>query len=393
MGQWIWFAVLCCLLFARQSTCCADESQRCVRLVPSQIEDGRVRTLTRRSLDVPSQLNISKAWAGLVCVSGGGPADEILRYRHAYHLRRALQQSSSVSDDLWPEEQEARRSVLRFTPPMYFDGVLLKVNDAAGHTRLRWLIDFDFDGSLADESQHVVRPAFTDPLNISKESQVLQLYDSPAGLELRNENVAAAAEPPDNNVQVRSVSKSVPLPASLEKLRRELHQLDEPSQRKSHLDRVVAAADRLIAELQLHQSPDAKLTDNLSVTLADALYRKGRALGYMELPDVVAVHPVDDPELLQQQFEECFQQLGRLVDTTKPQYILLRVRRERRRGRFGVALQLVDHYEATHPTPVWRNKKRFDLYRELGSEFFASQAAARLRLQADEVPGFRRAEF
>ncbi|MEQ9410382.1 MAG: hypothetical protein RIK87_21790 [Fuerstiella sp.] len=120
---------------------------------------------------------------------------------------------------------------------------------------------------------------------------------------------------------------------------------------------------------------DATISRNL---LTDALYRRGRALGYMELPDVVARVPVEDPAALQRQFEATFRRLDELVDTTAPDYILLRIRRERRRGCRGLALELVDLYRTTHPRPIWHYKKRYDLLTELGADFHAHQAAAEM---------------
>jgi len=149
-----------------------------------------------------------------------------------------------------------------------------------------------------------------------------------------------------------------------------LDRLDDVKHRKERLSDVVAAADAVIATID---------TDKLARTLGrrggrsadkavlvDALYRKGRALAYMELPKVIAAHPIADQPAHNKAFESNFKELGRWVDTTEKTYVLLHIRRERRRGRPAVALKWLTKYYPGTPPNFWYVKKRRDLYETLG---------------------------
>ncbi len=161
-----------------------------------------------------------------------------------------------------------------------------------------------------------------------------------------------------------------------------LHLLDDDD-RKQRLPQIVAAADAVIAtieqprlarQLALRANPERpetvqqkKQAEKLRDVLVDALYRKGRAIAYQELPDVVEQHPVEDPEALDKAFEQNFRELSRWVDTTETDYYLLHIRRDRRRQRYGVALkQLNEHIDDTSPPNWLQHKKRRDLYERLG---------------------------
>lgn len=167
-----------------------------------------------------------------------------------------------------------------------------------------------------------------------------------------------------------------------------LHFLDEDSRRKQHLHRVVQAADDVLTQIDHRQlalyfgrrprleTAKAKANDErfrqLRETLIETLYRKGRALGYMELPDVIAKHPIDDPAAHDAAFEANFAELARWVDTTDPQYFLLHIRRDRRQGRYGAALALLNKYIETAEPDYWYYKKRRDFYGLLGWDHLES---------------------
>ena len=87
-------------------------------------------------------------------------------------------------------------------------------------------------------------------------------------------------------------------PNHLPVLVQQLKRLDGEANRKKHLDKVIAGADTVIAQIDTETlakhygvklKPDdeeakaerAKLDKKLN-TLTDALYRKGRALGYLD---------------------------------------------------------------------------------------------------------------
>ncbi len=170
-------------------------------------------------------------------------------------------------------------------------------------------------------------------------------------------------------------------PDDLDVLIARLHFLDRAEHRKEHLDQVVKAADAVIDKIdperldQLyrpHTNPEdtgaarkQKVYAKEREELIDALYRKGRALGYMELPDVIAKHPIKDPAAHNKAFEENFAELGRWVDTTETDYVLLHIRRARRLGWYGEALKLLNKQIADLAPTYWYYKKRRDVFQKL----------------------------
>jgi tripeptidyl-peptidase-2 len=171
-------------------------------------------------------------------------------------------------------------------------------------------------------------------------------------------------------------------PAHLPVLVAVLHRRDDVKHRKQRLADVVEAADAVLAlidtpKLALHfgtkVNPDdedavamRQQMDTTREILVDTLYRKGRALGYMELPDVIEKHPVADPKSHDKAFEANFAELRKWVDTTDQKYFLLHVRRESRKGRYGNALKLLNEQIPTSAPNFMYIKKRRDLYEKLG---------------------------
>ena len=166
------------------------------------------------------------------------------------------------------------------------------------------------------------------------------------------------------------------LPVLVERLKR----LDDAKHRKQRLEQVVAAADKVIAQIDTTQlarhfgkrvvdakarAQDSKLKRQRDILL-DALYRKGRALGYMELPDVIATKPIKDVKAHNAAFEANFIELSRWTDTTAEKYALLHIRRDRRRGNYGSALKLLNKYISSSVSNYWYYKKRRDIYEKLG---------------------------
>ncbi len=167
-----------------------------------------------------------------------------------------------------------------------------------------------------------------------------------------------------------------------------LQRLDDDSQgRKDHLPEIIALCDQILGEIDQeslrqrqwnqgqnpgdkqdaqHATPSPRSWQNQREVLIDTLYRKGRALGYQELPDVVAKYPIEDQAEHHRLFEAAVAELGKWVDTTKLDYFLLHIRRDRRRGDRGAALKLLNRYIRTSPPTYFYYKKRRDLYQELG---------------------------
>ena len=183
-----------------------------------------------------------------------------------------------------------------------------------------------------------------------------------------------------------------------------LHRLDQIHNRKGQLSAVVAAADAVIAQIDVEQlvshygsrvnwdDPAALLLrtklDAKREVLADTLYRKGRALGYMELPDVIARHPIADPKAHDKAFEENFAKLRLWVDTTDRKYVLLHIRCERRKGCYGKALKLLNRFIPTSAPNYWYIKKRRDVYESLGWKHLAEYESRSLMIsfQKDYEP-------
>ena len=353
-------------------------------VVETRIQGDKARSLTGRWISI-GQHNPQpiQAWAGIVVDDTNGPAAFIVQRRHSAWLKRFERESvASLPTDTTDVRSElaSRLRHCQYVPPKFFDGVLLRFKEADGSSRFVFSIDYDIDGSIVDESHFAVvapsaAPEFPpDPhrwwtSKTKSGSQSIWIITHVPMPAAKTKNVPSAA------TQNHVISGQQPSSQKLRQLVERLHELDQTATRKQHLSAVLSAADEIIQFIDSTPGPHKGI-------LVDALYRKGRALGYMELPDVLKVTPVDDPVAHQRRFEANFQRLNGLVDTKLPAYILLRIRRERRRHQRGTALDLVEHYRRNHPDPVWHYKKRFDLLRELGAELPAHQAAARLWLYA-----------
>jgi tripeptidyl-peptidase-2 len=184
--------------------------------------------------------------------------------------------------------------------------------------------------------------------------------------------VGGASAPKDPKAKID------PLPALVDKL----HRCDAEEKREERLSQIVAAADAVITQIDttklaqhLGTNPPAddesaaaerKRMEQMRDTLCDALYRKGRALGYMELPEVVAKTPIADKAAHDKAFEATFAELRRWADTTDAKHYLLHVRRDRRAGRAGLALELLNRHLANAVPNAERLEKRAELYGELG---------------------------
>ncbi|MCA8996954.1 MAG: S8 family serine peptidase [Planctomycetaceae bacterium] len=165
-------------------------------------------------------------------------------------------------------------------------------------------------------------------------------------------------------------------------------ELLDDDDRKQRLPEVVQAADAVIKEVpekavRLHfavkssghsdkQKKSHTLRTRQRDALIDALYRKGRALAYMELPDVVKDHPIKNPEKHDRQFEQNYKRLAGWVDVKEEKYALLHVRRERRKEHYGQALQVLNSLVDKHPQNFLPHKKRRDIYELLGWDVLRS---------------------
>lgn len=163
-------------------------------------------------------------------------------------------------------------------------------------------------------------------------------------------------------------------------LRLRLHWLDQEEVRKDRLDEIVAAADALLATIDqpaLRErladralgtqagNENREQTDWQKAAVIDALYRKGRAIGYRELPEVVAEHPIEDPAALDKAFRDNLTELARWTNVEAEEVYLLKLRDLRRDQKFGAAAKLLQN-RATEEAGFWSAWKRFEIYDSLG---------------------------
>lgn len=183
------------------------------------------------------------------------------------------------------------------------------------------------------------------------------------------------------------------LPTLIERLR----MLDDDD-RKQRLPAVVAAADavirrvpkkRLAQQLALRVNEEdprsaakRKEIEQQREILTDALYRKGRAIAYMDLPPTPGAEPMEIPKkpktykARNKLFEQNYAELRKWVDMTDPKYVLLNIRRERRRERPAAALLLLLDLMKKQPTRQLLYKKRGDILGELGWKHWQAYANA-----------------
>jgi len=171
-------------------------------------------------------------------------------------------------------------------------------------------------------------------------------------------------------------------PKDLDVLVARLKFLDHVDFRHDRLEEIIKAADAVLMQIDTEamareygtnvnkDDPKAvarrKKFDRLKAILADTLYRKGRAIGYRELPDVLAKHPIKDKAAQDKAFSATFAELEKWVDTTDRKYFLLRVRRDRRKGHYGQALKLLNRHIPDSKPMYWYHKKRRDVFESLG---------------------------
>ena len=167
-----------------------------------------------------------------------------------------------------------------------------------------------------------------------------------------------------------------------------LQRLDEAKWRKQHLDDVVAAADTVIdqideAEIALaligRSAADDKAgaakrkrAERLKSLLIDTLYRKARAIGYRELPEVLEKHPIKDQKVQDKAFNDAFNALAKWVDPASKDYFLLHVRSEARKGNHGAALKSLNQYGSD--SDYWHIEKHRKLYDKLGWDHLTDNA-------------------
>ncbi|GAB5441621.1 MAG: hypothetical protein Fues2KO_19700 [Fuerstiella sp.] len=366
-------------------------------LVLASVQGNTVRSVTGRKLSFGRDRDIRRVWVGILTDPTGGPAREIAVARHRFQLRSW--RVDAVPDVCSCDERHLRQLHATVDRPRYFDIVIFQQSNRG---RLSVVIDRDLDGSLDDEDircipsdESIVGPDRWPPQQlmvkwrggslqiVSAKQQPLTAEEASPGHRRAVSRDSGAVNQTAVEVQKKNSSAETGRWLSVDRAGKwaddiqRLRELDDPDVRKQQLPKIVAEATQMINQLD-------GANDSERPFLIETLYRRGRALGYQELPDVLARFPVQDPADLQRRFEANFRQLQQLVDTTEADFVLLNVRRERRRGCPGAALQLVEHYRRNHPNPVWYHKKRFDLLHEFADNLAIHQAAADLWLHGEQ---------
>ncbi|QEG02181.1 hypothetical protein Mal15_62660 [Stieleria maiorica] len=218
----------------------------------------------------------------------------------------------------------------------------------------------------------------------------LWYYDHDAAEESLQQRVVSGATPGE---VLQRHGEPEDAAADIDAWRSHLLALDQPSLRKRHLDRVIAAADQVLRRcekelggLPAPVDPDqivaqTRMNEDSNIDVpttpdairwyawaVDAVYRKVRAIGYRELPDVVVDHPVRDPEAQDRAYESAFAQLCGMVDITDHRFVLTLVRYLRRQGEPFQAYEMLQRHATEGPAMPWYFKKERDLWTDGGWE-------------------------
>ena len=160
--------------------------------------------------------------------------------------------------------------------------------------------------------------------------------------------------------------------------------------RKRRLPEVVRLCDAFISKIDttkmaahygVRLNPEDKKAastrramDKQKAFLADLLYRKARAVAFMDLPytqeekDWGYKRPPfpTSKKARTKLFEQTYAELLKWVDVTGTKYALLAIRRYRRLGRHTEALKLLNKHMGRVPSEYRLYKKRADIYKEMG---------------------------
>ncbi|MEE2941959.1 MAG: S8 family serine peptidase [Verrucomicrobiota bacterium] len=182
----------------------------------------------------------------------------------------------------------------------------------------------------------------------------------------------------------KEILKTTPnhLPVLVEQLKR----IDSEANRKKHLDKVINAADTVIDQIDTETlakhygvklNPDdenakaerTKLDKKLN-TMTDAIYRKGRALGYLAT-QLREGENADSDEIkkrlleINKQFEANFSKLQKWAVTTEDKFVLLHIRRENQQGHTATAMKRLNEKISRSPHDRKLQKKRIRMLGEL----------------------------
>lgn len=151
-----------------------------------------------------------------------------------------------------------------------------------------------------------------------------------------------------------------------------LHWLDQPQYRKLYPQEIADASARVLALLDAVVKPDKKV----ALARIFCLYRRGRALVYRELPEVLEEKPLTEEEVTKHEADlvGVYRQLKTLVPEYRPEFVLVDIRMLRHDHWNGRALALLEDF-GSQLNMQWYLRMRRDILRDLGWEGPAKEAA------------------
>ncbi|MEM0924536.1 MAG: hypothetical protein AAGJ83_00725 [Planctomycetota bacterium] len=214
---------------------------------------------------------------------------------------------------------------------------------------------------------------------------------------------------------VHSSSASEALPQEFQRIRQRLIMLDTLATRKQHLEKIIAECDHVlhqceqrIGPLPRHADPKYRIHQETMgegqgrsashsrkvsggdawwyAWAVDAAYRKVRAVGYRELPEVTAIKPIADPLQQSQDYQDAFALLNGLVDGRDPDFVLPWVRWLRRNNQPAEAYDVLRRYGYCGPASSWFLKKQRDLWTEANAEPLSRLGHARWFVRENGLP-------
>ncbi len=151
-----------------------------------------------------------------------------------------------------------------------------------------------------------------------------------------------------------------------------LHWLDQAQYRKLYPQEIADASAKVLALLDAVVKPDQEI----ALARIFCLYRRGRALVYRELPDVLEKKPMTEEEVAKHEAElvGVYRQLKTLVPEDRPEFVLLDIRMLRHDHWNGRALAVLEDF-GSQLNRQWYLRTRRDILRDLGWEGPAKEAA------------------
>lgn len=150
-----------------------------------------------------------------------------------------------------------------------------------------------------------------------------------------------------------------------------LHWLDQAQYRQLYPQEIADSSAKVLALLDAVAKPDQKI----ALARVFCLYRRGRALVYRELPEVLAKKPMTKEEVEKHETElvGVYRHFKTLVPEERPEFVLLDIRMLRHDRWNGRALALMEDF-GSQLNKQFFLRTRLDILRDLGWEGPAKEA-------------------